>query len=203
MKCQKCGIEVPSSYVKCPSCGFGFHGLQSPSSFELNEKNTAVIDPANLTPIQQQTNQFSTTTASKEQFSKFATRLLAYFIDFCIVLIPAIIIGALVGIWGIAWDESDKITTLKAQGIAFFIAILYEAIFLSGPWMATPGKRLMGIKVVDINSAPINFWRAMGRTLSKVFISSIFLIGFIMAAFTSKKQALHDLMANTIVIKDK
>jgi uncharacterized RDD family membrane protein YckC len=69
--------------------------------------------------------------------------------------------------------------------------------------MATPGKRLMGIKVVDINSAPINFWRAMGRTLSKVFISSIFLIGFIMAAFTSKKQALHDLMANTIVIKDK
>jgi len=137
------------------------------------------------------------------QFSPFGTRLLAYLIDFCIVLIPAIILGGLVGVWGMAWDESDKLTTLKAQGAAFLMAILYEAIFLSGPWMATPGKRLMGIKVVDLNSSPINFWRAMGRTLGKVFVSSIFLIGFIMAAFTSKKQALHDLMASTLVIKDK
>jgi len=33
MKCTKCGIEVPSSYMKCPSCGQGFHGVNTPSSF--------------------------------------------------------------------------------------------------------------------------------------------------------------------------
>jgi len=36
MKCTKCGIEVPSSYLKCPSCGQGFHGLNTPSSFKEN-----------------------------------------------------------------------------------------------------------------------------------------------------------------------
>ena len=36
MKCTKCGIEVPSSYMKCPSCGQGFHGVNTPSSFSSN-----------------------------------------------------------------------------------------------------------------------------------------------------------------------
>jgi uncharacterized RDD family membrane protein YckC len=47
---------------------------------------------------------------------------------------------------------------------------------------------------------PISFWRGVGRSASKL-ISSIFFIGYIMAAFTKNKQALHDLMAGTLVIK--
>jgi uncharacterized RDD family membrane protein YckC len=66
--------------------------------------------------------------------------------------------------------------------------------------MATPGKRLLGIKVTNMVGQPISFWRGVGRSASKL-ISSIFFIGYIMAAFTKNKQALHDLMAGTLVIK--
>ena len=43
MKCDSCGIEVPSSYMKCPSCGKGFHGINTPSSFDISEQN--IPDP--------------------------------------------------------------------------------------------------------------------------------------------------------------
>lgn len=42
MKCTKCGIEVPSSYMKCPSCGQGFHGVNTPSSFSSAPPSTGI-----------------------------------------------------------------------------------------------------------------------------------------------------------------
>ena len=46
MKCSKCGLDVPSSYMKCPSCGQGFHGVTTPSSFgsstNVNTTNNTV-----------------------------------------------------------------------------------------------------------------------------------------------------------------
>lgn len=44
MKCSKCGIEVPSSYLKCPSCGQGFHGLSSSSSFKEETSLQPTVD---------------------------------------------------------------------------------------------------------------------------------------------------------------
>ena len=77
---------------------------------------------------------------------------------------------------------------------------LYFAFFESGGWMATPGKRLIGISVVGIHGNRISFARATGRYFAKFFSSLIFCIGYIMAAFTKKKQALHDIIADTLVI---
>jgi uncharacterized RDD family membrane protein YckC len=104
------------------------------------------------------------------------------------------------GVWGMLWDDDQYITTLKIQFVTLIFSFIYEAIFLSGAWMATPGKRLLGIKVTNMVGQPISFWRGVGRSASKL-VSSIFFIGYIMAAFTKNKQALHDLMAGTLVIK--
>jgi uncharacterized RDD family membrane protein YckC len=52
-----------------------------------------------------------------------------------------------------------------------------------------------------LKGSPISFWRAVGRAAGQ-FLSSIFFIGYIMAFFTKDKQALHDLMAGTLVIRD-
>jgi uncharacterized RDD family membrane protein YckC len=133
-------------------------------------------------------------------FAAFWIRFLAALIDACIIIVPAMILGGIIGVWGMVWDDSDSITTLKIQAVSLLFGILYEAIFLSSGWMATPGKKLLGIKVTDLSGNPISFWRGVGRSAGKL-ISSILFIGYIMAAFTKNKQALHDLMASTFVIK--
>lgn len=79
---------------------------------------------------------------------------------------------------------------------------LYFTILESSSWQGTVGKKLLGLKVVDLNGQRISFLRANARYFSK-YISFILLgIGFLMVAFTSKKQGLHDKIAGTLVIKE-
>ncbi|NEP44244.1 MAG: protein kinase, partial [Okeania sp. SIO2H7] len=79
----------------------------------------------------------------------------------------------------------------------------YFARLESWQGQATFGKRLMGVIVTDLNGNRISFGRAHGRYLSKYLSLITLLIGFIMAAFTKKKQALHDKIVETIVVKKK
>ena len=78
---------------------------------------------------------------------------------------------------------------------------LYEALMTSNPkFQGTLGKMAVGVKVTDLNGDPIGFGRATGRHFAKIVSALILLIGFIMAAFHEKKQALHDQMAGTYVV---
>ena len=79
---------------------------------------------------------------------------------------------------------------------------LYYALFQSSKWQATPGKRFFRIKVVDYHGNRISFGRATARYFSKYLSSLIFFIGYFMIIFTEKKQALHDMIAKTLVVKD-
>ncbi|MGB6200499.1 MAG: RDD family protein, partial [Candidatus Acidiferrales bacterium] len=64
----------------------------------------------------------------------------------------------------------------------------------------TVGKKAMGIYVTDLNGQRLTFGRASGRFFSKIITGMIpFAIGWIMVAFTAKKQALHDMIAGTLV----
>jgi len=79
---------------------------------------------------------------------------------------------------------------------------LYFALLESSEWQGTVGKKLLKIKVTDLYGGRLSFARATGRYFGKFISTVIFYIGFIMAAFTEKKQALHDIMANTLVVKN-
>lgn len=89
---------------------------------------------------------------------------------------------------------------LIVGGISIIIQWLYYALMESSSKQATLGKMALGIKVTDMNGNRISFGRATGRYFGKIISGLILNIGFIMAAFTQKKQALHDLMANCLVI---
>jgi len=78
---------------------------------------------------------------------------------------------------------------------------LYFALMESSAWQATLGKRAVGIKVTDMEGGRISFGRATGRHFGKFVSALIFYIGFIMAGFTEKRQALHDIMAGCLVVK--
>jgi uncharacterized RDD family membrane protein YckC len=71
----------------------------------------------------------------------------------------------------------------------------------SSSYQGTIGKKILGIKVIDMNGNRISFVKATVRYFSKLLSALIIGIGFLMAGFTNKKQALHDLIAETLVVK--
>ncbi len=85
--------------------------------------------------------------------------------------------------------------------IQFFGSWLYFAAMESSAIQATPGKMLLGIFVTDLNGRQIGFGRATGRYFAKFLSALVLGIGFFMAAFSSRKQALHDMVAETLVMK--
>lgn len=78
---------------------------------------------------------------------------------------------------------------------------LYYALMESSAKQGTIGKIALGIKVTDMDGQPISFMNATGRYFGKILSSLVMMIGYLMAAFTQKKQALHDILANCLVVK--
>ena len=78
---------------------------------------------------------------------------------------------------------------------------LYCALMESSKFQGTVGKLVLGLIVTDDQYRPISFGRATWRYLGHLLSTIILGIGFIMAAFTTRKQCLHDIMAGTLVIK--
>lgn len=91
---------------------------------------------------------------------------------------------------------------LQARGIILGVIIwwLYFAVMESRPTQATLGKMALGIKVTDLKGNRVDFARASGRVFGKLVSTLILFMGFIMAGFTEKKQALHDMMARCLVV---
>lgn len=81
------------------------------------------------------------------------------------------------------------------------IAWVYFAGMESSGKQATLGKQLFHLKVTDVTGERISFGKATARYFSKIISSLILLIGYIMVAFTEKKQGLHDMIAGTLVLK--
>lgn len=77
---------------------------------------------------------------------------------------------------------------------------IYFALMESSNTQGTFGKMALGIKVIDLERGKINFGLATGRYFCKIFSIITFGIGYIMAGFTEKKQALHDMAAECLVI---
>lgn len=103
---------------------------------------------------------------------------------------------------------SDVIPGSVDDGILTFLSIIgfpwfYYSAMESSPRQATLGKMALKVMVTDLYGNRISFGRATARFFSKMFISTILCIGFLLAFFTRKKQALHDLIAGTLVVNKK
>jgi uncharacterized RDD family membrane protein YckC len=83
---------------------------------------------------------------------------------------------------------------------AILINATYHAWFHSTLLYATPGKMAVGIKVLRSNGEPISFLRALGRFFATALSAIPLGLGYVMAAFTARKQALHDLISDTVVV---
>jgi uncharacterized RDD family membrane protein YckC len=129
-------------------------------------------------------------------YAGFWKRYLALMLDYVILWIFIGIAGALIG--ASAPSNEALLGLLNLASILLFW--LYFALLESSGQQATYGKKVMGIQVTDGQGNRISFARASGRFFGKILSGIILCIGYIMAAFTPRKQALHDLMADCVVV---
>ncbi len=188
---------------------------------EVPAATTAADNPyaapnAPLQPLPQ------TNAAALEDFAGFWKRVAAYILDAIILQIPNYIIMKMMG--GDAAQETmrqamqaspgDPHVMLAAYGqfystmgtailITSVLSWLYFAVCESSAWQATVGKLALGIRVTDMHGERISFLRALGRYPAK-FLSAIILgIGFLMVGWTRRKQGLHDMIVDTLVLNGR
>jgi len=138
-------------------------------------------------------------------FGGFWLRFVAYVIDAVILnivgYIVRLILSAVMG-GRVAGNTEFDTVTITSGFIGLVVAWLYFAFQESSEAGATLGKRILGLRVVrGIDGSRLTFARATGRFLAKFVSAFILLIGYIMAGFTERKRALHDMIADTVVIK--
>ncbi len=183
MHCNHCGAELAEGVKFCAACGQPVENREDPQAhpsgaFEVPRPPVA--------------------------YAGFWLRAVAYLLD-------SILLGFTVGIFvlrplmeraGISSDNPWVLFTGSSRQIVAINLLvtmagwLYWALLESSPWQATLGKKALGLYVTDLAGKRVSFARASGRHFGKIIF-----IGFILAGFTPKKQALHDMMAGCLVLK--
>ncbi len=138
-------------------------------------------------------------------YARFRQRVAAFTIDLALVAAVTAVGAVLMGINPMAapWmggDDADHVGFQVLDAVFFFVAWSYFAIMESNRTQGTLGKLALGIKVTDLDGRKISFDKATGRFFGRIVSTLILLAGYIMAAFTERRQALHDRMAGTLVV---
>jgi uncharacterized RDD family membrane protein YckC len=140
-------------------------------------------------------------------YGGFWIRVVAAFIDALIVGFASVAIQAIL-LPGLRSRPSSVggAAIIAAAGLAYLagmaIAATYEAVFVN-KLGATPGKMVLGLRVVRPDGGPISLGRAFGRYFAKILSTIILFIGYIMVAFDREKRGLHDILVDTRVIKKR
>lgn len=183
LTCPACGQTQPKASV-CSSCGLIF------AKYRPQESQAAQAD---TTP--------SHNNLSQRAKAGFWLRFVALIIDGFLVFLLQVIFGMLLMLTGSDGFHPNSSVALLIQGFSTILSIFYW-IFFTGYCGQTPGKMLLRIQVVRADGEHIGYGKAFYREVIGKFISGIiFCIGYLMAAFDDQKQALHDRMAKTYVIK--
>jgi len=157
---------------------------------------------------------------SETKYAGFWLRFVAYIIDYIILyVINLIIIAPVLGIIGIStpgaamdmgsMTEGDILQMVQTVLMAvvagsivlMIVNILYYTIMEASKFQGTVGKIALGLKVTDSDGNKLDFVKAFLRNLGKIVSGAIIMIGYIMAGFTEKKQALHDMFVGALVVK--
>jgi uncharacterized RDD family membrane protein YckC len=141
------------------------------------------------------------------QYAGFVTRLLAYIID---QLIIAAVISLVTVVAGFVMQSLNINEVIGAQRIAqvimtilaLLLIISFLILYNIGFWMLagqTPGKRLMGLRIVRTDGERITLGPAIRRWVG-YWLSAILFLGYLWVLVDDRRQALHDKLAGTLVV---
>ena len=210
MFCSRCGIRVEEGNRFCQACG--------------QEVGAAVVTPSAAASAPPPPIAVSAGASAPTPYAGFWLRFAAALVDGLILGIPFwIVVGVLISMFGGLGlilhripqdthpvDPREVMALLAPFFMAFFLGWLvffilqwlYFAILESSERQATFGKSMMSLRVTNSEGQRISFGHATGRFFAKIVSGMVPLaIGYIMAGFTERKQALHDLIAGTLVLR--
>lgn len=226
MFCSKCGTQLGNDAAFCTNCGQPVSRAEAPAqpgpAAPQNSAPLPVAPPPvvsapavytpQVAPPQHPAYGYQATQVTRSQtgYAGFWLRFVAYIID-------AIILGV-VGLFtlfplfkanmhafstGNIWElyTSPSRPLFAMRMLALMLSWVYYASLESSAWQATLGKKVLGLKVTDLAGNRITFGRASGRFFGKILSGMILGIGFLMAGFTERKQALHDILASCLVLR--
>jgi uncharacterized RDD family membrane protein YckC len=207
MICSSCGATVVDGTAFCGSCGRPIIGYNVGQAAPAPPGMMAGAAPIAGVPV-----------AGANIYAGFWLRVVAAIIDGIVLGIPLGILAFLLilsAVPFIAHTQDPMAVVITILPRLFFLLViylvaswLYWALMESSSWQATLGKKALGLRVTDLAGARPTFGRASGRFFAGRGISCVptigglyFLIDCIMAGFTEKKQALHDIIASCLVIR--
>jgi len=132
------------------------------------------------------------------QYKGFWTRFVAKFVDGLITQVAGMLIGVAVGV-AAGGNQSFAVVGIEML-IGLVIGFSYP-IFFNGRYGATPGKMMIGARIVNADGTPISYAKAAGRAFSEILSALTLLFGYMMAGWDPQKRALHDRICGTIVIQ--
>ena len=215
MYCSKCGGVMADGAAFCSNCGQAFAVAAAMARAPMMSSSVAapIVGGVAAAPAYA-----GYAAVPRVEYAGFWVRFLAFLIDnavmgigFVLILIPLIFLTGLGGIIGEIHPNEDlnDAGIFMLFGLLFLAATvsllwtwLYHALMESSEWQATVGKRLLGLVVTDMAGQRVSFGRATGRHFAKIITNMVpAFIGYIMAGFTERKQALHDMLAGCLVLR--
>ena len=188
--CNKCGAQNDLTAQLCANCG------------EV-QRVVAQATPVGVPPVAVRQNPVT----ASVRYAGFWIRFVAALIDGLLIQMavwPIFLLPGLASSLSVLplspWPGFHQAHRSARFALAVIVGWIYKAWMESSIEQATLGKKAMGLKVVGLQGDRISFARASGRYFAKL-ISAIFLIGYIMAGFSKRKQALHDMIADTLVLR--
>ncbi|MFI5201781.1 MAG: RDD family protein [Candidatus Kapaibacterium sp.] len=153
------------------------------------------------------------------RYAGFWRRFWAWFLDTLILGAVLGTVAAIIGL-GVTGMTGSHYYLMHGSGSQFYMMnhefaagsfFMLTSLWLVVPWLyfalmesastqGTLGKMALGLRVTDLNGNRISFGKATARYFAKILSAMTLLIGYIMAGFTQKKQALHDFVAGTLVL---
>ncbi len=194
MFCPSCGTQNDSGANYCVKCGARLQSAAAAGPAPVFPAQAFPAHAANDGPI----------------YAGFWKRLVAYVIDWIVLYVvfvaASLVLGPVLGP-GFDTDAMTGRELMRSKPWLFLVlgAIpwLYYALMESSARQATVGKLALGIRVIDLSGRRISFLRATARFFGRIVSSMIFGIGYLMAAFTARKQALHDMIAGCLVVNKR
>jgi uncharacterized RDD family membrane protein YckC len=144
-----------------------------------------------------------------DNLASFGWRFLAWIIDYFIIsILASFVINALI-LKGVVHAMSSYSDLLKASPRELFIVqlsfiiplIIYNTVCEASPMKGSIGKKICRLVVVDVDGMGLTFVNALLRSFGKAISVFLLYIGFVTIFFTEHKQALHDQLARTYVVK--
>jgi uncharacterized RDD family membrane protein YckC len=131
-----------------------------------------------------------------------------FWVRFAAVVLDGLVLGVLGAVIGFVLGFAAGLLGLGVRGTSALggvagaaIGWLYFAITESSQHRASPGKRALRLQVLTADGEQrVSFLRATGRWAARYLSLLLLLIGYLMQPFTARKQALHDLLAGTVVV---